>query len=120
MVNLKTLEQLIQHLEIGLDPLTYTSKNGDLNKYVIFESGTFSIIYNSTTSKFEIKNGTATVEKTVLGETLKQILSDLIDAIKAITVNSPAGTTGVPNNNTQFTAIASRLNNILSENNTNN
>lgn len=105
---------------IGLDPLTYTSKNGNLNKYVIFESGTFSIIYDSTTSKFEIKNGTSAVEKTVLGETLKEILSDLIDAIKALTVNSPVGVTSTPINNPQFTLIANRLDDILSENNTNN
>lgn len=54
-------------------------------------------------------------EPMVLGDTLKGILSDLIDAIMAITVVSPSGPTSPPSNAAQFTAIKGQLNTILSK-----
>lgn len=54
-------------------------------------------------------------EPMVLGDTLKGILSDLIDAIMAITVVSPAGPTSVPSNAAQFTQIKGQLDKILSK-----
>ena len=54
-------------------------------------------------------------EPMVLGNTLKGILSDLIDAILAMTMVSPSGQTSTPTNAIQFTEIKSKLNNILSK-----
>lgn len=64
---------------IGIDPLTYTSENGGTNKYVLFEFGDASIVYNANTSKLEIKSGTADLEKTLLGETLQEELDKDLD-----------------------------------------
>jgi hypothetical protein len=47
------------------------------------------------------------------GESLKSLLSDLIDAIEAITVPTGTGPSGVPINSAQFTAIKNRLTNFL-------
>lgn len=46
-------------------------------------------------------------------ETLKSILSDLIDAIKALTVPTNTGASGTPINAASFTAIENRVNNFL-------
>ena len=54
-------------------------------------------------------------EPMVLGDTLKGILSDLIDAITAITVVTPAGSSSVPSNAVQFAQIKAKLSNILSQ-----
>lgn len=54
-------------------------------------------------------------EPMVLGSTLKGILSELIDAIMAITVVSPAGPTSVPSNAAQFAEIKGKLDTILSK-----
>jgi hypothetical protein len=50
----------------------------------------------------------------VRGNELKDILSDLIDAIGALTVPTGVGPSGLPINKTQFDAIKTRLDNILS------
>jgi hypothetical protein len=47
------------------------------------------------------------------GESLKNILNDLIDAIKALTVPTNTGASGTPINAAQFTAIENRVNNFL-------
>lgn len=54
-------------------------------------------------------------EPMVLGDTLKGILSDLIDAILAMTMVSPAGPTSTPTNAVQFTQIKGKLDQILSK-----
>lgn len=54
-------------------------------------------------------------EPMVLGDTLKGILSDLIDAILAMTMVSPAGPTSTPSNAAQFTQIKGKLDKILSQ-----
>ena len=54
-------------------------------------------------------------EPMVLGDTLKGILSDLIDAILTMTMMSPSGLTSPPSNAAQFTAIKGKLNTILSK-----
>lgn len=54
-------------------------------------------------------------EPMVLGETLTDILSQLIGAITAITVPTPQGVSGNPLNAAQFNAIKSKLDTILSK-----
>jgi hypothetical protein len=48
-------------------------------------------------------------------ESLKKILSDLIDAIGALTVTTGVGPSGIPINKAQFDAIKNRLANLLNE-----
>lgn len=46
-------------------------------------------------------------------ESLKQILSDILDAINAITHTETGTITGIPNNAAAFTAIKARLSNLF-------
>jgi len=54
-------------------------------------------------------------EPAALGRTLKGLLEEIIDAINALTVPTPAGASGTPVNAPQFSAIKQRLSQILSE-----
>ena len=54
-------------------------------------------------------------EPMVLGNTLKESLSNLIDAILSMTMVTPTGTSSTPMNAAQFIQIKSQLNNILSQ-----
>lgn len=65
-----------------------------------------------------IELGKDTLEKAVLGETLKTKLEELIDAILAITVPTALGPSGTPINAAQFSTIKSQLDQILSNVNT--
>ena len=58
---------------------------------------------------------TEATEPMVLGESLKGLLEELINAINAITVPTPVGPSGPPKNAPQFSGISAKLNNILSE-----
>jgi hypothetical protein len=73
-----------------------------------------SYIWMNKNGDIEIKAGSVTTEKSVLGETLKTKIEALIDAINAITVNTPVGVSSVPNNVATFTQIKSALSEILS------
>ena len=61
--------------------------------------------------KINLGNGK---EPMVLGDTLVNTLSSLIDAISAITVTTPNGPSSTPVNIAQFTVIKNQLKNILS------
>jgi hypothetical protein len=73
-----------------------------------------SSIFIDQTGIINIKAGTTTIEKTVLGETLKTKLEALIDAINAITVPTPTGPSGTPVNAATFTSLKGQLTAILS------
>lgn len=62
--------------------------------------------------KFDLGDGK---EKMVLGDTLVDLLGQLIDAICALTVPTPNGPSGTPVNAAQFTAIKGRLKTALSK-----
>ncbi len=47
-------------------------------------------------------------------ESLKAVLSDLLDAVRQLTVPTPAGPSGVPINTADFGALQTRLNNLFS------
>lgn len=68
----------------------------------------------------EIKTGSATTEKMVLGEKLQELLEDLVTAIKNIDVNTPLGVSSKPTNLAEFTPIETKIENMLSEYNKNN
>lgn len=58
---------------------------------------------------------TKTSENLAYGDTLKKKLEELIDTINQITVPTPAGVSGVPNNAAVFTQIKSKLGEILTD-----
>ncbi len=62
----------------------------------------------------EIDVGATDNEKAANGETLKQLLSDVIDQIKALTVNTAVGPSSPPINTPAFAALQAQLPNILS------
>lgn len=57
----------------------------------------------------EILHGANAEEPAVLGDTLEDILGDLLDAINALTVPTGVGPSGVPLNVAQFEAVRARL-----------
>ncbi|EMO80228.1 hypothetical protein LEP1GSC126_3347 [Leptospira kirschneri str. 200801774] len=77
---------------------------------------------NIKPSGIEFKSGQASSEKSVLGESLKNILSDILDAITSLTVpcSGPGATSGVPINTAVFLSLKARLSTILSQNIKNN
>ena len=62
--------------------------------------------------KFNVGDGK---EHMVLGDTLKDLLDQLIGAITSITVPTPHGPSGTPLNSAQFNQIKSQLSKILSK-----
>jgi hypothetical protein len=54
-------------------------------------------------------------EPMVLGDTLADLLNQLITAIKAITVMTPVGTSSIPVNQPDFVNIANKIDSIKSE-----
>jgi hypothetical protein len=84
---------------------TYTDEFG--NK-IIAKDGEVDII----SSKINLGGGK---EKMVLGDTLVSTMGQILDAIVSLTVMTPVGTSGPPLNAAQFTAIKSKLNEILSK-----
>lgn len=85
----------------------------------IIKVGSSEIKYDST-GEVVIKNGTAEVQVTSAGvvvkngaESLKQVISDLIDQINLITVPTSGGPSGVPINAAAFSAIKVRLQTLL-------
>lgn len=86
------------------------------------ETGRMQVTTVSQISKWRLVTATSILEQDATGlkierngDSLAQILSDLITQIQAITVNVTAvgAPTGIPINNAAFTAIATRLNNVL-------
>lgn len=92
---------------------------GDQGGLIVYPStGSPVIVGRLGTSNqlFVIKYGAAdyfTIKSQ--NESLKQILSDMIDAINQITVPTGTGPSGIPINAANFTAIKQRLNNLLKE-----
>lgn len=62
--------------------------------------------------KFNIGEGT---EPMVLGNTLKDLLGQFLDAVSNITVPTPHGVSGTPINSAQFSVIKSKLDEALSK-----
>lgn len=63
---------------------------------------------------FVVNLGNAAVEAAVLGDTLKALLGETMDAIQQITVPTSTGTSGPPINLAAFASIRSRLDMALS------
>lgn len=89
--------------------------------YIKFKDGT-TMVYDRAAHKYTITMDTVTYEISRDGfkvkrgsETLKKILSDLLDKIIAQTHTTPSGVSGPPINAADFTAIKNRLPNLLTE-----
>lgn len=74
-------------------------------------------IFNEDNIKFKCKkfNAGEGKEHMVLGDTLKNLLEQLIVAINSLTVPTPHGLSGRPLNSAKFSSIKSQLNKILSQ-----
>jgi phage baseplate assembly protein V len=89
--------------------------------YIKFKDGTL-IVYDRAAHKYSITMDTVTFEISRDGfavkrgdETLKKLLSDLLDKIVAQTHTTPSGVSGPPINAADFTAIKNRLPNLLTQ-----
>lgn len=61
-----------------------------------------------------VRVGSGAQQFSLKGETLRDLLNDLLIAIQALTVPTPAGASGPPTNAAQFVQIQGRLQQILS------
>lgn len=72
-------------------------------------------ITNVADKKVNVGDGADTAnEPAALGNTLKELLEELIDAINVLTVPTPAGASGTPVNAATFSSIKGRLEQFLS------
>jgi hypothetical protein len=77
---------------------------------VLVHSEVDKVVIVSGTARFEMNNGFLLKHN---NETLKAVLSDLVNAIQGITVTTAQGPSSVPINSAAFTAITARLNALL-------
>jgi len=103
--NLETKEEFTTiKYEFGVG-FTFTDEFG--NEYKTVDGIT-------TIEAEEIKLGTGATEAVALGDTLKGILDEILDAINLITVPTPMGVSGTPLNFAVFETIKAKLDTILS------
>lgn len=105
----------------------FTLKKNDSKELLKIESNDTQLkITDQFDNEVTLKNGEIDVvsdkinhnsgnEPMVLGNTLKEFLSNLIDAILSMTMVTPTGASSTPMNAAQFIQIKSQLNNILSQ-----
>lgn len=92
------------------DPAEASAEAGKWRK--VFKDGQYLQV-DTQTGKTTINSKNAVVIKST-SESLYQVLSDLLTAIKLITVNTGTGTSTPPNNVAAFNSIATRLSALLS------
>lgn len=105
----------------------FTLKKNDSKELLKIESNDIQLkITDQFDNEITLKDGEIDVvsdkinhnggnEPMVLGNTLKESLSNLIDAILSMTMVTPTGASSTPMNAAQFIQIKSQLNNILSQ-----
>lgn len=93
----------------GQETVTVEHKNGA--KISIDKDGNIEI---TNVDGKTVYVGRSANEAAVLGDTLKGLLDELIDAIVALTVPTGMGPSGIPINAAQFQAIKARWRNFLS------
>lgn len=113
---------------IARNNFQFTLKDGKNNELITLSGNVDEMKYsdtfgNSITSnkdninitvaeKFNVNSGK---EPMVLGQTLVDLLNELFDAIKQITVTTSVGTSSIPVNVSTFASIQQKLNNVLSQ-----
>jgi hypothetical protein len=100
------------HLKNGVN-IAISSEDDNPEISIYHPEGSY--IFINKEGEVHIKAGTASLESTILGETLKEKLESLIDAINAITVPTGVGPSGTPINAATFSTIKSQLSQILSQ-----
>jgi hypothetical protein len=90
---------------------------GNSTEFHILDQFGNETIYNKDNIQFKtIKYNIGTGKEPIpLGNTLKDLLGELIDAINSLTVPTPHGPSGTPLNAATFTSIKGKLGNILSQ-----
>jgi hypothetical protein len=109
---------------ISSERIVFNAKQNELigysNSNINFSAkGTFTINSNQDTiiNSKSIYLGIDASEKLVLGDTLKDLLGQILDAIGQITVLTGTGPSSPPSNAAQFTAIKTKLSTMLSKQN---
>ena len=127
-VNINTAESITAKIVNDDDEekmsLSYTPDNGlayadEYKNSIICKEGQIEVISNDKNGDVIVRgahiNHNDGGEPMVLGDTLKNILGELIDAITALTVVTPAGPSSTPSNAVQFTTVKQKLSNFLSQ-----
>lgn len=127
-VNINTAESITAKIVNDDDEekmsLSYTPDNGlayadEYKNSVTCKDGQIEVISNDKNGDVIVRgahiNHNDGGEPMVLGDTLKNILGELIDAITALTVVTPAGPSSTPSNAVQFTTVKQKLSNFLSQ-----
>jgi len=90
---------------------------GELEKVIVTIG---NVKYEMDETQIDIQNGstvfnigTAVFKMNTASESLLQLLQDLITGLTLLTVPTPSGPSGTPFNSATFTALLSRLNNLL-------
>lgn len=99
--------------EIGSKVLIARIGASDNTFCVIAYSQVSKVIFASEQTSIEIDSAGILLKRQ--NETLKDLISDLIDQIKQITVTTAQGPSGVPINAAGFTAIQTRFNQLLKD-----
>lgn len=109
---------------INSDRIIFNARKNELigysNSNINFSAnGTFTVNTNKDTiiNSKAIYLGFEAKEKVVLGDTLKGILEEILDAISQITVLTGTGPSSPPQNAVKFSSIKARLAKILSKQN---
>ena len=106
--------QLIFDEQEGSEFIRIKHLDGETSVELDSSGNIFAI--NKSGQKVNIGDGAENAdEPAVLGNTLKTLLEDLIDAIIAIKVPTPVGPSGEPLNRVQFESVKSQLQTFLSQ-----
>lgn len=97
---------------------TLTVKNDGTFEYIDFNGNYIKIEEGKMTLESpEILHGEGAAEPSVLGDTLVNLLSSILDGIVALTVPTAMGPSGVPVNAATFTSIKAQLDTMKSQKN---
>jgi hypothetical protein len=109
---------------INSDRIIFNARKNELigysNSNINFSAnGTFTVNTNKDTiiNSRTIYLGFEAKEKIVLGDTLKDVLGEILDAIGQITVLTGMGPSSPPQNAAKFASIKTKLSKILSKQN---
>jgi len=106
--------QIVMDEQSGSEFIRIKHLNGET--LLEFDSEGSIFLTNAANQKVNIGDGADTAdEPALLGNKLKGLLEELIDAINAMTVPTGVGPSGTPINAVSFTAVKTKLNTALSQ-----
>lgn len=105
----------VKYIKLANGNAIAMSSDSDTSEISVYHSSGAEIYINND-GEIHIKGSGGTLEFSTLGETLKQMISDMLDAIIAHTHGTGVGPSGPPANATDFTNLKTTdLETILSE-----